>query len=242
MAQLLSLAQALLTCVTKKHTIAAQCPTGIAKLRKELDIVQVSRIVIGTLVKGKLLASILAHVHGVGTTNGPNFLVVSPRHIGNSVPTRLDVRLLEIKCVTRQVGLVGTNQKLATVQGHPQTLFNVAFHKAHVLNPTRSAAIVGNPKLLTGFPGEEKVSTARHGQVGTQVVTHLIDNGTGKVRGTTDTTGTNSIQCSINGFLDLCLPVTSRIVGRVNGPRRCDHLGLVGSQGNDGGRFTGQFG
>ena len=206
---------------------------------EELDVVEVTGNVVGALVEAKVLSAIEAYVHGVGATNSPHFVFISPCNVGDSVSTGLDVGLLKVKVVLGQIGFLGTDEKLSSVECHPQSALDVVVDETHVLNSPRRSTVVGDPKVLAGLPSEEEVTTARHGEVGTEVITDLVDDGTSKVRRTAHSTAADSVEGRIDGFLHLGLPVPRGVVRRVDGTLRRGHLGLGWAESNHGCGLTG---
>jgi hypothetical protein len=99
-----------------------------------------------------------------------------------------------------------------------------------------------DPKVLTGLPGKEKVTTRRHGKVGAIVVTYLIDDGSSEVRRSANSTATDTVQGGINGFLDLCFPVASGILGNIDGTGRGRHFSLGRAESINGGGLTRKLG
>lgn len=228
--------------VSKEKTVATEGPARVAELLEKLHIVEVARDLVGGLVKVEGLATVHAHVHGIGTTHGPHFIGVSVCYICHAVSTGFDVRLLEIKGVLGQIGLLVADENLATVQSHPKALVNITLNESHVLNTAGSTTVVRDPKVLPRLPREEEVTTGRNGEVGTIVVADLVDDGTGKVRGSANSTATDTVEGGVNGLLHLRLPVPSRILGDVDGTRRGGHLRLGRAKGINGRGLTGKLG
>ena len=220
--------------VSEEKAVTAESPAHIAELLEKFNIVQVARNLVRGLVEVESLAAVLAHVHGVGTTHGPNLVGISVRYVCYAISTGLDAGFLEIKGVLGKIRLLGADEYLATVQSHPKALVNVALNETHILNTTRGATVVRDPKVLSRLPGEEEVTTGRNSEVGTIVVTDLVDDGTSEVRSSTYSTATDTVEGGINGLLHLRLPVPSSILGNVDGTRRGGHLRLGRAKGIDG--------
>merc|ERR1712228_492568 len=123
--------------ITKQHTIASQGPSRISVLSKEFYIVKIAWVVIGTGIKRKSSSTILAKVHRIRTTNRPYLFLVSPRHIGNSVSSRLYFGFLKIIRIRGKIRIIPTDHKLSTIECQPQALRYVAFHETHTLDTTR---------------------------------------------------------------------------------------------------------
>mmetsp|Transcript_11411 Transcript_11411/g.31585 ORF Transcript_11411/g.31585 Transcript_11411/m.31585 type:complete len:343 (+) Transcript_11411:363-1391(+) len=227
-----------LTDVLQQKSVAAQGPASVVELLEELDVVQVAWDVVGALVEDEVLATVLAHVHGVGSADGPHLLLVAPCDVGDSVSTSLDVGLLEVEVVLGEVHARAAQEQLSTVQRHPQTLLDVSLHEAHVLDAARCSTVVRDPEILTWLPGEEEVTTAGDGEVGTQIVTNLVDDAAGEVGCSAHAAAADSVQCGIDGLLHLCLPVSAGVLCHVNGSGRRGHLGLTWSEREDGGWLT----
>ena len=228
--------------VSEEKAVTTEGPAHIAELLEKLDIVKVARNLVRGLVEVESLATVLAHVHGVGTTHAPNLIGISVRYIRYAVSAGLDTGFLEIKGVLGKIGLLGANEYLATVQSHPKALVNVTLNKTHILNTTRSATVVRDPKVLSRFPGEEEVTTGRNSEVGAIVVTNLVDDGTGEVRSSANSTATDTVKGGINGLLHLRLPVPSSILGDVDGTRRGGHLRLRRAKGINRRGLAGELG
>mmetsp|Transcript_23203 Transcript_23203/g.47072 ORF Transcript_23203/g.47072 Transcript_23203/m.47072 type:complete len:439 (+) Transcript_23203:120-1436(+) len=231
-----------LSSVPEEKTIAAQGPAHVSKLLEELDIIKVAGVVVGTLVEGELLATIEAHVHRVGATNGPDLIGIAVGDIRDAVPTSLDVRLTEVEGVLGQIRLVGGDEHLASIQGHPEALVDVALNESHVLDAAGGATVVGDPEVLTGFPGEEEVTAGGDSEVGAVVVADLVGDGAGEVGGAGNAGGGDAVEGCVDGLLDLGLPVASGVFSGVDGARGSDHLSLSGSEADNGRGLTGELG
>mmetsp|Transcript_27392 Transcript_27392/g.57850 ORF Transcript_27392/g.57850 Transcript_27392/m.57850 type:complete len:377 (+) Transcript_27392:112-1242(+) len=231
----------LLPHIVQQKTTAAQSPSLVSKLGEELDIVKISRNIIGTLVKHKVLSIVLRHIHGVRSSNSPDLIVTSPCHIGNTISARLDVGLIEGEFLAVQVHRAGADQELSTVERHPQSILNVSTDESHVLDTTGRTTVVWDPKVLTGLPCEEEVTTGRDGEVGAHVVALFVDDGSSEVRGTGHSRGGNSVKSGINCLLDLRLPISASVFSGVHGTTGGDHFSLVGSQGQNSRGLTGEL-
>lgn len=51
--------------IAKQETVTSKCPASVIVFLKELDVVQVTRNIIGTLVEAKTFSTVLANIHCV---------------------------------------------------------------------------------------------------------------------------------------------------------------------------------
>mmetsp|Transcript_11390 Transcript_11390/g.25000 ORF Transcript_11390/g.25000 Transcript_11390/m.25000 type:complete len:398 (-) Transcript_11390:139-1332(-) len=227
--------------ILQQQSTTSQSPSSIPKLGEELDIVQVTRNIIGTLVKRKVLSIILRHKHGIGPANGPHLIFISPRHIRNTISTRLNIGFSKGELLTVQIGTRGTGQQLSTIKRHPHSILNISPHESHVLNSSGRAAVMRDPKVLTRLPRQEEVTTGRYREVGTLRITLFVIDTSCKVRRAANSRGGDTVERGINRFLDLRLPIPTGIVGSVHRSGGGDHLGLIGTQGENSRGFTGKL-
>jgi hypothetical protein len=60
---------------------------------------------------------------------------------------------------------------------------------------------VWNKKIITRFPSQDEVTSARYGWAGTVVITDLVDDTPGKVGHSAYATATDTIQRRVESFL-----------------------------------------
>merc|ERR1712232_1290840 len=116
----------------EEHPVAAEGPSGVAHFfREELDVVQVSGVAVRAGIEREVPPAVLAHVHRVGTSDGPNLVLAPPRDVRKAVSAGLDVRLDEVVRIQGQVRFLLAHEELPPVQGHPQSLGDITLDESH---------------------------------------------------------------------------------------------------------------
>mmetsp|Transcript_5058 Transcript_5058/g.11188 ORF Transcript_5058/g.11188 Transcript_5058/m.11188 type:complete len:366 (+) Transcript_5058:73-1170(+) len=236
-------ALSILTNILQQQSITSKRPSRIPKLPEKLDIVQIPRNIIGTLIKHKVPSIILGYIHGVTSSHGPHLIIITPSHIRQAIPSRLDIRFIKWEFLRAQIHRVRrTNQQLSSIKSHPQSILDIATYKSHVLNTPGRSSVVRDPKVLTRFPRQEEVTTGGHGDVCSLGITLFVHNTSSEVGRSTHSTGRDTVERRIDRFLHLCFPVASCIFGSVHCSTARNHLCRVGTRGENSGGFSGKLG